>query len=147
MKVNQVKSWFLRRGETGVPGENLAVQSREHSGVISQVHIVVSLTSSSPPGHWTKTEEKLVWFESTWQMWLFVQALFCKTISLLLLAAKHVSDATLKERGIGLGLGTKRRGGSRFVTRPINNKSKVTHTNKPTRPTHHACAQPFHPIN
>ena len=29
MKVNQVKCWFLRRGETGVPGENLSVQSRE----------------------------------------------------------------------------------------------------------------------
>ena len=23
MKVNKVKCWFLRRGETGVPGENL----------------------------------------------------------------------------------------------------------------------------
>ena len=29
MKTNQVKGWFLRRGETGVPGENLSVQSRE----------------------------------------------------------------------------------------------------------------------
>ena len=29
MKVNQVKCRFLRRGETGVPGENLSVQSRE----------------------------------------------------------------------------------------------------------------------
>ena len=29
MKVNQVNCWFLRRGETGVPGEKLSVQSRE----------------------------------------------------------------------------------------------------------------------
>ena len=29
MKVNQVKCWFLRRGETGVPGVNFSVQSRE----------------------------------------------------------------------------------------------------------------------
>ena len=29
MKVNQVKCWFLRRGETGVPGENLSEQRRE----------------------------------------------------------------------------------------------------------------------
>ena len=29
METNQVKCWFLRRGETGVPGENLSVQSRE----------------------------------------------------------------------------------------------------------------------
>ena len=29
MKVNQVKCRFLRRGETGLPGENLSVQSRE----------------------------------------------------------------------------------------------------------------------
>ena len=27
--ANQVKCWFLRRGETGVPGENLSLQSRE----------------------------------------------------------------------------------------------------------------------
>ena len=26
MNANQVKCWFLRRGETGVPGENLSVQ-------------------------------------------------------------------------------------------------------------------------
>ena len=26
---NQVKFWFLRRGETGVPGENLSEQSKE----------------------------------------------------------------------------------------------------------------------
>ena len=29
MNANQVKCWFLRRGETGVPGENLSVQRRE----------------------------------------------------------------------------------------------------------------------
>ena len=29
INTNQVKCWFLRRGETGVPGENLSVQSRE----------------------------------------------------------------------------------------------------------------------
>ena len=29
IKTNQVKYLFLRRGETGVPGENLSVQSRE----------------------------------------------------------------------------------------------------------------------
>ena len=26
MNANQIKYWFLRRGETGVPGENLSVQ-------------------------------------------------------------------------------------------------------------------------
>ena len=29
MKVNQVKCWFLRRGETGIPGENISVQRGE----------------------------------------------------------------------------------------------------------------------
>ena len=28
---NQVKFWFLRRGETGVPREKLSVQSREQT--------------------------------------------------------------------------------------------------------------------
>ena len=29
-----------------------------------------------------------------------------------------------------------------------NNKSKVTHADtNPVWPTHHACAQPFHPVN
>ena len=29
INTNQVKCWFFRRGETGVPGENLSMQSRE----------------------------------------------------------------------------------------------------------------------
>ena len=37
MKANQVKFWFLRRGETGVPGENLSVQSREPT---NSTHII-----------------------------------------------------------------------------------------------------------
>ena len=30
---NQVKFWFLRRGETGVPGEKLSVQGREQTNL------------------------------------------------------------------------------------------------------------------
>ena len=47
MKVNQVKRWFLRRGETGVPGENLSVQSREPT---NSTHIWRRVRESNP-GH------------------------------------------------------------------------------------------------
>ena len=47
MKVNQVKCWFLRRGETGVPGENLSVQSREPT---NSTHIWRRVRESTP-GH------------------------------------------------------------------------------------------------
>ena len=47
MKVNQVKCWFLRRGERGVPGENLSVQSREQT---NSTHIWRRVRESNP-GH------------------------------------------------------------------------------------------------
>ena len=47
MKVNQVKCRFLRRGETGVPGENLSVQSREPT---NSTHIWRRVWESNP-GH------------------------------------------------------------------------------------------------
>ena len=45
MKANQVKCWFLRRGETGVPGENLSVQSREPT---NSTHIWRLVRESNP---------------------------------------------------------------------------------------------------
>ena len=47
MKANQVKGWFLRREETGVPGENLSVQSREPT---NSTHIWRRVRESNP-GH------------------------------------------------------------------------------------------------
>ena len=45
--TNQVKFWFLRRGETGVPGENLSVQSGEPT---NSTHIWRRIWESNP-GH------------------------------------------------------------------------------------------------
>ena len=47
INTNQVKFWFLRRGETGVPGESLSVQSREPT---NSTHIRRRIWESNP-GH------------------------------------------------------------------------------------------------
>ena len=47
INTNQVKWWFLRRGETGVPGENLSVQRREPT---NSTHISRQIWESNP-GH------------------------------------------------------------------------------------------------
>ena len=47
MKVNQVKCQFLRRGETGVPGENLSMQSREPTNSTQ----ILRRVWESNPGH------------------------------------------------------------------------------------------------
>ena len=47
IKANQVKCRFLRKGETGVPGENLSVQSREPT---NSTHISRRVEKSNP-GH------------------------------------------------------------------------------------------------
>jgi len=47
IKSSQVKCWFLRRGETGAPGEYLSVQSREPT---NSTHIWRRIWESNP-GH------------------------------------------------------------------------------------------------
>ena len=49
MKVNQVKCWFLRRGETGVPGENLSVQRNNNNKL--NPHMTPS-PGIEPGPHW-----------------------------------------------------------------------------------------------
>ena len=47
VNANQVKCWFLRRGKTGVPGENLSAQRREPTNSTHMWHRVWE----SNPGH------------------------------------------------------------------------------------------------
>ena len=51
INTNQVKCWFLRRGETGVPGENLSVQSRELRTNKLNPHMTPDL-GIEPGPHW-----------------------------------------------------------------------------------------------